>query len=215
MYWPKVSEVKKLELEQIKEQLKSQNIRRSAADLKASEGGGRHKLQPLRSGRGMSSNTYKNKPGDISTSEADYQSKEYLDTADNDHLESTRNKRRLVHKKPKPAPFLEPQPVIQTPIYKSTDFLKELRMKREQEERDGHAPKRFNELQKIERLLQNPDLTETEKLEYVRRRAELMEKQALRDEALIKAGVADDIEKNIAVNDKYIDAITAKLKLLD
>lgn len=42
-----------------------------------------------------------------------------------------------------------------------------------------------------------------------------MEKQALRDEALIKAGVVDDIEKNIAVNDKYIDAITAKLRILD
>jgi len=63
--------------------------------------------------------------------------------------------------------------------------------------------------------LQNPDLSESEKLEYVRRRAEIMEKQALRDEALIKAGVVDDIEKNIAVNDKYIDAITAKLRILD
>lgn len=32
---------------------------------------------------------------------------------------------------------------------------------------------------------------------------------------LIRAGHADNIEKNIAVNDKYIDAITAKLKILD
>ncbi len=32
---------------------------------------------------------------------------------------------------------------------------------------------------------------------------------------MIKAGRADDIEKNIAVNDKYIDAITAKLRILD
>ena len=107
MYWPKVSEVKKLELEQIKESLKSQNIRRSAADLKASEVGGRHRLQPLKSGRGMSSNIYKNKPGDITTSDADYQSKEYLDTADNENLESTRNKQRFIHKKPKPAPVID------------------------------------------------------------------------------------------------------------
>ncbi len=32
---------------------------------------------------------------------------------------------------------------------------------------------------------------------------------------LIRAGHVDNIEKNIAVNDKYIDAITAKLKILD
>jgi hypothetical protein len=104
MYWPKVSEVKKLELEQIKEQLKSQNVRRSAADLKTTEGG-RQRLQPLKSGRGMSSNVYKNKPADISTS--DYQSKEYLDTAEN-NLESTRTKRRLK----KPVHVVEHQPAV-------------------------------------------------------------------------------------------------------
>lgn len=32
---------------------------------------------------------------------------------------------------------------------------------------------------------------------------------------LIRAGHSDNIEKNLAVNDKYIDAITAKLKILD
>ena len=32
---------------------------------------------------------------------------------------------------------------------------------------------------------------------------------------LIRAGHTDHIEKNIAVNDKYIEAITAKLKILD
>jgi hypothetical protein len=61
MYWPKVSESKKLELEQIKEQLKSQNVRRSMADLKlGSDKGGQKqpRLDPLRSGRGASSNVY-------------------------------------------------------------------------------------------------------------------------------------------------------------
>jgi hypothetical protein len=36
------------------------------------------------------------------------------------------------------------------------------------------------------------------------------------DEQLMKAsGETDDVSKTIAVNDMYIDAITAKLKLLD
>ncbi len=64
-------------------------------------------------------------------------------------------------------------------------------------------------------MLNNPNLSEAEKLEFVKKRAELMEKQALRDEMLIRAGHQDNIEKNIAVNDKYIDAITAKLRILD
>jgi len=48
-------------------------------------------------------------------------------------------------------------------------------MKREQDERDGIAPKRINELQKIEKLLNNPNISEMEKLDYVRKRAEIME----------------------------------------
>ena len=61
-------------------------------------------------------------------------------------------------------------------VYKATDFLKDLRVKREQDERDGVAPKRVGDLQKIEKMLNNPNLSEQEKLEFVRRRAELMEK---------------------------------------
>lgn len=47
MYWPKVSEAKKLELEQIKESLTSQKVRRSNADLK----GDNRRLMPMSSGR--------------------------------------------------------------------------------------------------------------------------------------------------------------------
>lgn len=63
-------------------------------------------------------------------------------------------------------------------MYKSMDFLRDLRLKREQDERDGVAPKRANEIQKLEKIINNPNLSEAEKLDYVRKRAELMEKQA-------------------------------------
>lgn len=50
-------------------------------------------------------------------------------------------------------------------------------MKREQDEKDGVAvPRRVGELAKIEKMLNNSQLTESEKLEYVKKRAELMEK---------------------------------------
>ena len=48
-----------------------------------------------------------------------------------------------------------------------------------------------------------------------------MEQKAKMDEQLIKVGKGtveggrDDVDKTIAVNDMYIEAITAKLKILD
>ena len=43
-----------------------------------------------------------------------------------------------------------------------------------------------------------------------------MEKKALREEMLMRnQSKGDDIDMSIAVNDKYIEAITAKLRILD
>eukprot|EP00347_Sterkiella_histriomuscorum_P004265 403361109 len=234
MYFPKVSEAKQIELEQRKEQLRSQNIRRSMADLKvnssvdASNGGRSGKLHPLGSGRGVSSSVYK--AGGLRANASGFATDVSQDNIDPNDLEMSQiqlqsnregNKARKVdwskHKNSM-APQAAPKPntkLLEEQVYKSTDFLKDLRAKREQDERDGVAPKRVGELQKIEKMLNNPNLSEAEKLEFVKKRAELMEKQALRDEMLIRAGHQDNIEKNIAVNDKYIDAITAKLRILD
>lgn len=87
-----------------------------------------------------------------------------------------------------PSPAPKPNQKLDESVYKSTDFLRDLRVKREQDERDGVGPRRIGELQKIEKMLNNPNLSEGEKLEYVKKRAELMEKQAQRDEMLIRAG---------------------------
>ena len=96
------------------------------------------------------------------------------------------------------------------------DYLKDLRQKREKDEADGIVPKRINESSQIEKLLKDSNLTDYERMELIKRRAEIMEKKAQRDEMLIRNGKADDhIDKSIAVNDKYIEAITAKLKILD
>ncbi len=60
-------------------------------------------------------------------------------------------------------------------------------------------------------------MNEYEKLDAVRRRAEIMEEKARMDEMLIRndKGHSETVDKTIAVNDMYIEAITAKLKILD
>ncbi|CDW87268.1 UNKNOWN [Stylonychia lemnae] len=187
MYWPKVSETKQLELEQRIDQLRSQNIRRSVNDLT-----GDGKNTNRRSGRGTASATQ----DDETASQIE---KKVIDW------------KKLIN----PMAPQQKHPKLDDSVYKSMDFLRELRAKREQDEKDGIAPRRVNDLQKIEKMLANPNISDNEKMDYVKKRAELIEKQALRDEMLIRAGHVDNIEKNIAVNDKYIDAITAKLKILD
>ena len=65
-------------------------------------------------------------------------------------------------------------------------------------------------------------MNEYEKMEAVKRKAIQMEEKARMQEKLIlmdKAGgdefQHDNVERTIAVNDMYIDAIQAKLRILD
>jgi len=61
-------------------------------------------------------------------------------------------------------------------------------------------------------------MSDVERIEAVKRRAEQVEERARMDEKLIKygqGGYGGNVEKTIAVNDMYIEAITAKLKILD
>lgn len=73
----------------------------------------------------------------------------------------------------------------------------------------------------LDKYLKDPSMSDVEKLEMVKKRAEAMEEKALRDEKLVKTtGVESKdgrvaIEKTIAVNDMYIEAIQAKLQLLE
>jgi len=73
----------------------------------------------------------------------------------------------------------------------------------------------------VDKYLNDPTLSEVEKLEIVRKRAEAFEEKALRDEKLMKSTNMESvdgkaaIQKTIAVNDMYIEAIQAKLQLLE
>jgi len=72
----------------------------------------------------------------------------------------------------------------------------------------------------LERYLNDPSLNDYERIEAVKRRAEMMEEKARMEEKMIRLNGGDgatsaNVEKTIAVNDIYIEAISAKLKILD
>ena len=96
--------------------------------------------------------------------------------------------------------------------------MKELRIRREQDEKDGVKPRKFNDVS-VERYMNDPTLSDFEKLDLIKRKADYMELKANMNEKLIKVGSGVEgksaVEKTIAVNDMYIEAITAKLRILD
>lgn len=82
----------------------------------------------------------------------------------------------------------------------------------------------------INKLIKNRELNDYEKIEAVKRKANQLEERARQQEKLIlldkqasagpqvEVGTEDytgNVERTMAVNDMYIDAIQAKLKLLD
>jgi hypothetical protein len=121
MYWPKVSESKQMEIEKRVEQLRSQNIRRSVNDLIGPDG----KL----TNRMKSGTASGNPEGDDETA-SQVAEKKKIDW-----------KKMINPLAPKPN-----HPKLDDAVYKSMDFLRDLRAKREQDERDGIAPRRVNDL---------------------------------------------------------------------
>ena len=101
-----------------------------------------------------------------------------------------------------------------------------MRMKRELKE-EGSPRKKTNNEMIINSYLKDKNLNEYEKMEAVKRKAVQMENRARMQEKLIQYGslggdrdandefYADNVEKTIQVNDMYIDAIQAKLRILD
>lgn len=98
-----------------------------------------------------------------------------------------------------------------------------MRLQREEQqssEFEGHKRKILNE-RTIDQLINDQNLNEYEKLDLVKRKADQMEIKAKQREKLIKVEQAggidsrDNVQKTIEVNDMYMEAITAKLKILD
>lgn len=68
-----------------------------------------------------------------------------------------------------------------------------------------------------DKFLQDESMNDFQRLEQIKIRARQMEQRAEMDEKLMRnnMGAEQDVEKTIAVNDMYLEAIQTKLKLLD
>jgi len=91
------------------------------------------------------------------------------------------------------------------------NYLEEQRLKRGS---DGLDLKR----KEIDRYLNDENIGEKDRLELVHKRAKEIEQKAEMEERVIRnhrKGGGEGLESEFAVNDMYIDAITAKLKVLD
>lgn len=100
---------------------------------------------------------------------------------------------------------------------KTVDYLKDQRIKRELEGTD----KRKEIEEKIwDRYLKDQTLSEYQRLEQIKMRAQLLEEKAKLDEKILrndrrKGEPNDNVEKTLQVNELYLGAIQAKLKILD
>jgi len=99
---------------------------------------------------------------------------------------------------------------------KSQDYLRGLRLKRQEEERQGIKRKMIDD-KTWERFLHDEGMSDFQRLEQIKMRARQMEQRAEMDEKLLRnsGAVQQDVEKTIALNDMYLEAIQTKLKLLD
>ena len=90
-------------------------------------------------------------------------------------------------------------------------------------ENSGVKRKLQSEMRNIDQLINDQKLNDYEKLDAVKRKADMLENQAKMREKLIKVAQAagngresqDAVQRTIEVNDMYMEAITAKLKILD
>eukprot|EP00357_Protocruzia_adherens_P002870 CAMPEP_0115011188 /NCGR_PEP_ID=MMETSP0216-20121206/23822_1 /TAXON_ID=223996 /ORGANISM="Protocruzia adherens, Strain Boccale" /LENGTH=538 /DNA_ID=CAMNT_0002379665 /DNA_START=107 /DNA_END=1723 /DNA_ORIENTATION=+ len=96
------------------------------------------------------------------------------------------------------------------------DYLREIRDKRERDEKDG-ITKNYNDM-KWETDLENNHLSKEEKLAKIKQKTDLIEGKARRNEDLLKIskGVNEkDLKVSEEVSDMYVESIKAKLALLD
>lgn len=97
---------------------------------------------------------------------------------------------------------------------KDVDWLKEMRVKRQDNEKDGNGKRPDNE--DWNKVLNDEKLTPQERYELIKQKAKKIEENAQRKEQLLKAN-SNQIEPEQAsqVNDMLIEAIKAKLAILD
>ena len=98
------------------------------------------------------------------------------------------------------------------PLKKLPDYLTEMRLEKDKERNSNVSQGKHKEYN-WDKMLKNGNLVEN--LEKIRQKAEVLENQAKMNEKLLNTNGNDDIELQQKVSDCLIDAINAKLSILD
>ena len=98
------------------------------------------------------------------------------------------------------------------PLKKLPDYLTEMRLEKDKE-RNNNVSQRKHKEYNWDKMLKNGNLVEN--MEKIRQKAEVLENQAKMNEKLLNTNGNDDIELQQKVSDCLIDAINAKLSILD
>eukprot|EP00347_Sterkiella_histriomuscorum_P008518 403344795 len=206
MYWPKVSETKRNELMLIKSNLKTQPAQRVYS--------ARRKQLPS-----LNDENYEDFMNDSSNQGLSHiNSMPQLSSIHGytPQHKSTKKKLNWGNKSKNQSINPESRSGQIADMVKSVDYLKDQRFKRDME---GKRPNLLDD-KVLERYMNNTNLNDQERLNEIRKRAMHMEERAKMDEKLIRNSIKGGdpsihVEKTIAVNDMYLEAIQAKLKILD
>eukprot|EP00347_Sterkiella_histriomuscorum_P023552 403334203 len=197
MYYPKISEDKKQELESLKEQL-------NANKPKVAQN---HYYKVERSQNNYDFSQDKSLSSEFHNQSVDYSSGEH----------KYRSKIRKVNLKTNKSVIQDDTTSSQKSKSQIIDFLKEQRIKRAEQESQGINFNRnyFNDFTKDSDI---SSFNSVKRIEQLNDRAKIIEERAQRQEKFLKSSnhkKGDSVSQTIAVNEMYIDAIQAKLKILD
>ena len=95
---------------------------------------------------------------------------------------------------------------------KLPDYLTEMRLEKDKE-RNNNVSQRKHREYNWDKMLKSGNLAEN--LEKIKQKAEVLENQAKMNELLLNNSGKDDVELQQKVSDCLIDAINAKLSILD
>lgn len=186
MHWPKVSDKKRKELEALKANLKTSPLRVKKSPKSI-----------------MGSDAYQG--GDEISSRNKYMRA----SSDHDAEKSTITRRNVIWPentmKPKPREIREG---------KIVDWLKEQRIKHEEDRKNGHAPP-IQKTKDWKKDYDKMDLTGKDKYDMFIGKAKDFEEKAKRKQEIIGVTKGATIEDIIELNDMYVESIKAKLELLN
>eukprot|EP00347_Sterkiella_histriomuscorum_P010028 403338967 len=238
MYWPQVSEQKRMELESVKENLRHPIRRGNEEDnTMYSAPGGYQQRKPniIRHGTADNRISYKNQAVAASVRNLHNNSRDdntsqhsgnrnyngFLSEPDNylPPTEETQIKKKIQRRNLKPLMQNQNQPAQQDPNAKKPpkDYLREFKSKRNNDNNSKPAMLQMA-AQDIEKVMSNSQLTDMEKYNMVKIKTDQLEKKANLEEQMMNVlgqNTNRNVDRTIEVNDMYIESIKAKLMMLD